>query len=318
MKRLLILTASAILASATVRGEPTLLNGVAVIVNDAVITLKEVFTAMAEDEAFLERRYAAQPQALEQKRRELLQERIELLIEARLILDEYKKVGNLPESVIEQWINKDIRSYGNRMTLQKTLQARGVTFETYRTRKREQFIIDVMSEHFVPRDPVVSPTRIENYYKDNAEQFRLPDQVKLRMIELTNRPNDTAYSPKKLSDEILAKLKEGAAFPEMAKVYSQGSKASVGGDFGWVDKKFLRPELSEKAFALQSGECSGVIETPEACYIMQVEEARSSHIRPLSEVRDEVEGTLKAEERKRLHKKWIDRLKQKSFVRYYF
>jgi parvulin-like peptidyl-prolyl isomerase len=318
MKRVLILAAALSALALASRAEPTLLNGVAVIVNDAVITYKEVFTAMAEDEEFLVRRYASQPQVLEQKRRELMQERIEVLVETRLILDEFKKAGyNLPESVIEERVNKDIRSYGNRLTLMKTLQARGLTFEAYRKRKRDEFIVLAMSEHFVPHDPVISPQRMETYYRENPERFRLPDQVKIRMIELTNRANDTVFSSKKLAHEIIAKLEEGAPFAEMAKVYSQGSKASAGGDFGWVDKKFLRTELAEKAFALKAGERSAVIETPEACYILLVEEVRPSHVRPLSEVRDEVESTLKSEEIKRLHKKWIDRLKQKSFVRYF-
>ncbi len=320
MKRFLycaLVTAAFVLCG---RAEPTLLNGVAVIVNNAVITYKEVFTAMRDDEAFLVNRYRFQPQVLEQKRRELMQERIEVLVETRLILDEFKNAGfnNFPEAVIEEQINKEIRkNFGSRVALMKTLQAEGITYENYRNKIRERFIVGAMSDHFVPHDPVISPHRIERYYQENREQFRLPDQVKLRMIELTNRPNDTAYSPKQLAHEILAKLEEGTPFAEMAKIYSQGSKAPAGGDFGWVDKKFLRPELAEKAFAMKSGERSGVIETPEACYILHVEEARTSFIRPLSEVRDEVETTLKSEEVKRLHKKWIDRLKQKSFVRYF-
>jgi len=50
---------------------------------------------------------------------------------------------------------------------------------------------------------------------------------------------------------------------------------------------------------------------------MQVEESRASYVKPLSEVREEVESTLKTEETKRLHDKWIDRLKNKSFIRYF-
>src|SRR5262245_9581151 len=110
MKRLLIFAVAFASFTLCARAEPILLNGVAAIVNEAIITYKEVFTAMADDEAFLERRYAFQPQVLEQKRRELMQERIELLVETRLILDEFKKAGfsNFPEAVIEEHINKEI------------------------------------------------------------------------------------------------------------------------------------------------------------------------------------------------------------------
>jgi parvulin-like peptidyl-prolyl isomerase len=318
MKRLLLLFITVAAFGLTARSEPVRLNGIAVIVNSSVITYKEVFTAMADDEAFLARRYSTQPQAFEEKRLELMRERIEQLVEWRLILDDFKSSGfNFPESFIEEKINQDIHTYGNRMTLMKTLQAKGITFENYRTKTRERIIVNAMSEHFVPHDPVISPLRMENHYKENLEKFRLPDQVKLRMIVLTNQPGDNVSTPQKLGREILAKLEEGAPFADLAKIYSQGSQAPSGGDWGWVDKKVLRAELAEKAFSMKAGERSGLIETPQACYIMLVEEARPTHIRPLTEVRDEVEGTLKTEEIRRLHKKWVDRLKQKAFVRYF-
>jgi parvulin-like peptidyl-prolyl isomerase len=103
----------------------------------------------------------------------------------------------------------------------------------------------------------------------------------------------------------------------MATVYSTGSQRSQGGDWGWVERSVLRKELAEVAFTLQPGTLSDVIETAEECYLMLVEENRLSHTRPLSELRDEIEKTLLIQERARLQKQWIDRLKAKTFVRYF-
>src|SRR6185503_15091841 len=101
---------------------------------------------------------------------------------------------------------------------------------------------------------------------------------------------------------------------EMARVYSQGSQASEGGDWGWVEKKVLREDLAKVAFSLKPGARSEPIETPSGVYLMYVEQAETAHFRSLSEVRDEIENTLKAEETKRLRKQFVDRLKKKSFV----
>jgi hypothetical protein len=60
-----------------------------------------------------------------------------------------------------------------------------------------------------------------------------------------------------------------------------------------------------------------VVEQPEACYILLVEEARAAHVKPLTEVRVEIESTLRTVEKARLRDRWIDRLKNKSYVRYY-
>jgi parvulin-like peptidyl-prolyl isomerase len=277
-----------------------------------------VFTYVASDLDFLDRRYGQQPDVFAQKERELRARAVEELVERQLILNEFKTGGyNLPESYIEDQIAKDIRNYGNRLTLTKTLQAQGLTFENYRQRIRERVILSAMTDHFIPRDPIISPFKMEMYYKEHTDKFKLEDQVKLRMIVITNHTADAGFSPKELAQEILAKLNEGAPFSEMAKIYSQGSQSVEGGDWGWVERSVLRPDLAEVAFALKPGERSKVVEKSDGCYIMLVEDAKVAHTKPISEVRSEIESALKAEEINRLHKKWIEKLKAKSFVQYF-
>jgi parvulin-like peptidyl-prolyl isomerase len=295
------------------------LNGIVARVNDTVITYKEVSTYISSDLEFLDRRYGQQPDVFIQKARELRARAVEQLVENQLVLHEFKTGGySLPESYIEDQIAKQIReNYGNRLTLTKTLQAQDITFENYKEKVRERIILSAMNEHFVPRDPVISPYKIETYYKEHEDKFKLEDQVKLRMIVLTNRPNDTLFSPKDMAREIETKLEEGAPFSEMAKIYSQGSQSVEGGDWGWVERSVLRPDLAEIAFGLKPGQRSSVIEKSDGCYIMLVEDVKLAHVKPLSEVRADIESSLKAEEMNRLRKKWIDKLKAKSFIQYF-
>jgi parvulin-like peptidyl-prolyl isomerase len=103
----------------------------------------------------------------------------------------------------------------------------------------------------------------------------------------------------------------------MAKVYSQGSQAADGGDWGWVEHKVLREDLAKVAFSLKAGQRSEPIETPSGIYLMYVEQVDPAHVRSLTEVREEIENTLKAEEVKRLRQQFVDRLKKKSFIVYY-
>jgi len=79
----------------------------------------------------------------------------------------------------------------------------------------------------------------------------------------------------------------------------------------------LRKELADVAFKLKTGQISDVIEMPEACYLMLVEQKRSTHVKPLNEVRDDIEATLRAQEQKQLEQQWIESLKRKTFIRYF-
>jgi hypothetical protein len=48
---------------------------------------------------------------------------------------------------------------------------------------------------------------------------------------------------------------------------------------------------------------------------MLVEQERSAHVKPLNDVRDEIEATLRAQEQKLLEQQWIDSLKKKNYIR---
>jgi parvulin-like peptidyl-prolyl isomerase len=165
-----------------------------------------------------------------------------------------------------------------------------------------------------PEKIIISPYKVETYYLVHQDNFKVEDEVKLRMIVLNKTSGDDTNTVR-LAGEILAQIKGGATFQEMASVYSQDSQRSQGGDRGWVERSVLRKELADIAFALKPGQVSDVIDMPEACYLMLVEQARPAHVKPLNEVRDDVELTLRTQAQKQLEQQWIERLKKKTFIR---
>lgn len=300
-------------------GEPALMDGVAVIVNDKVITHSAVEAATAQVFDLLRRQYGRQPQVFEQKLNEARRERLEALVERELILHEFATAGyNLPESLIDDEISRRIRKdFGNRLNLTRTLQDRGMTYEGFRQDVREKFIVDAMRAQNVGAAFIISPAKIDTFYKQNQDSYKVGDQVKLRMVSLNKTSEPLPGAHKKLAEEIRVKIKEGASFAEMASIYSTGSQRGQGGDWGWIEKSVLGADLADVAFALKPGEVSAVTEREDGYYLMLVEETKAAHIRPLAEVRDQIEGNLRTQELDRLRKKWMDKLKAKSFVQYY-
>lgn len=81
---------------------------------------------------------------------------------------------------------------------------------------------------------------------------------------------DTAAALAKI-DSILAKIKNGADFAEMAKEYSQdpGTKEK-GGDLGYFQRRQMVKEFDEAAFNLNVGEVSGVVKTRYGYHLIKV------------------------------------------------
>lgn len=305
-------------AGFSLHAESQIADRIAVVVHDSLVTSQQVedYTAPLIDD--LRRQYRGDPQGYQKKLYELLNENTEILVQRELILHEFETAGySLPDSVIDDYVQQRIRSrYGNRATLTKSLQAEGITFEKFRKQIRDQFIVEQMRLKNVSDAVMISPHKIEVYYVTHTNDFKVEEQVKLRMIIL-NKSSADPDQARKLADEILAKLNEGASFAEMASVYSQDSKRANGGAWDWVEKSVLRKDLADVAFSLKPGEKSGVIDTPEACYLMLVEDKRPAHIKPLNDVREDIEKTLLAQERDRLQNQWNERLRKKTFVRYF-
>lgn len=296
-----------------------LVNGIRAIVHDAVITYDEVNLTAAAAAQLLQRQYRNDPEGFRARMSEVMEDNLEQLLQRQLILRDFAQAGhNLPESIVDELVQERIRERfgGDRVKLAKTLQADGLTLEKFRQQIRDQFIVEILRARNVSQQVVLSPHKMERYYLENSDKFKAEDQVKLRMIVINKPAGDTATT-RGLMEEIVAKVKEGAAFAEMASVYSQGSQRSEGGDWGWIERSTLRAELAAAAFALKAGELSPILELPDAFYLMQAEEVRPAHVRPLSEVRDEIERTLAIEERARMEKRYIEKLRAKTFVRHF-
>lgn len=310
--------AAAAFLSCAVAAHAELANAIRAIVNDAVITVQEVELLNQQTEELLIRQYRSTPAILEKKVNELQNENLDRLVERQLILHEFKAAGySLPESVLNDLVQESIKNdFGDRATLTKTLEARGISYEKFRQRIKERFIEAQLRLKNISSEIIISPHKIETYYLAHRDDFKEEDRVKVRRITLNQSSDPQAPNAKKLAEEIIVRLKDGASFSEMAAMYSQGSPESREGV--WYDRSALRRELAEAAFALKPGECSGVIETGSECYVLTVDEIRAAHDKPLGEVRDVIEKTLLSNERNRLEKQWLDRLRKKTFVQYFF
>jgi peptidyl-prolyl cis-trans isomerase SurA len=295
----------------------TNVNGIAVIVDDAIITRQEVSDYIGSA-AKLMLNTVRDPEMRDLRLSKLYENGTEDLVKRQLILHEYKTAGyNYPESIIDDRIEERIkRQWRDHAQLRLDLRERGQTYETFRKQEKEEILIIAMRQLKMPQDVLISPQKIRDYYVQHQTNYAVGEEVKLRLIVLNKLPSDSG-AVKQLAEEILRKISEGTSFAEMARIHSDSPQRKEGGDSGWAERTTIRKELADVAFTLKPGERSGVIDLPDSCWLIQVEDRRAARTRPLAEVRDQIERELRIQEAERQEQKWVKRLRDKSFVRYY-
>ena len=237
MKFLCAILVGVMLTGFGFRARADLVNGIDAIVHDSVITFQEVDDAASLVAKRLRDQYGNQPDELRKQLNEAYKETLEELQDRELILHEFATAGyNLPESIIDEQFDDYIKTrYGDRVTFTKTLQEEGITYEKARKDYRDTFVVEQMRYQNISKAIIISPHKVETYYLDHKDDFKEEDKVKLSMIVLTNAPEADTTQSRKLADEILAKLNDGANFGDMAAIYFAGfaGRETMAIGIGW-------------------------------------------------------------------------------------
>ena len=298
---------------------PDVVDGVAALVNNDVITFSQVRELVGPRERSLRNTYTGDE--LVKKVREARQGALNDLIDRQLILQEFKKKEfSIPSHMIDDKIDSIVREDfgGDRQAFVRTLQAQGFTMTKFREAERDKIIVQAMRYQNANPDFIVSPGKIENLYLNQKTEYTTPEQIHLWMISIdkgTLVAKNEKDPQREMAEEIRGKLVKGAKFEEMARLYSQDSSRQSGGDWGWLDKKTLNEGLTNTAFKLDVNKISPVLESGNSYYLLKVTERKQAYTKPIGEVRPELEKKLFTDERARKQDQWIEGLREKAFIK---
>lgn len=158
------------------------------------------------------------------------------------------------------------------------------------TRKIQYIAFDASS---IPGGkPQISDADVQAYYNQHQSQYQVKEQVKVRHILIavpSGADSKTDAAAKAKAEDLLKQIKSGGNFADLASKNSDdpGSKVQ-GGELGWLDRGRTVPEFDKVAFSLAPGQTSDVIKTQFGYHILQVEDKKTAHLRPLSEVKSEI------------------------------
>ena len=313
----LLLLAAILAAPAARADERRPVDRVAAIVNGDVITLSEL-TQRAGAEYRIASDMPPGP-ARDQARAKALRSAYEALLAERLVEAEVKVLGiEVTEAQIDGAV-EDVKKRNNLSddVLKKALAAEGLTMPAYRARLRKDFENHLLIAAKVQNRVKVTDDDVKGYYQSHLSEFSGEEQVKLRLILLqvpAGAPPDDDARVKATGETLLARLAAGEDFADLARQVSQGPGASSGGDLGWVKKGTMPIDLERVAFALATGQNSGLVRARTGWIILKADDRRSSKAPPLQDVKEKIREKLANEQAETYRKQYIDELKREAII----
>jgi peptidyl-prolyl cis-trans isomerase SurA len=295
-------------------------NGIAAIAEDKIITVDDVRREVTPLIPQLNRECKSE-QEFNQKLEALQDNAIQNLIDRVLIIKDFQKDDkkHVPESFVDNQIADQLTDQfdNDRSKFLAYLRSRGTTMRDYRREVEEDIIYNYMMHQQHKSQSIVSPVRIEQFYKENKDRFYQDDSVHLRLIQLSRAAGATDGDLRGQADSILLRLRSGEKFEDLAKEYSSDSRRAKGGDWGWMKRSDLKPEFSEPLFAVKKGECSDPVVLPEGCFLLFAEDRKYAGIQPLDEVRDQIERILVQQMGREYEDRWLERLRRNGYVKHF-
>lgn len=293
------------------RGE--VVDKVAIVVNDEIVTDREISRALAPIYEKYKTMFSG-PKLVE-KLEEAKQKVAQQMIEDRLLYAEAKKQNiEIDEKEVDAKVQDIINGLGSRENFNQALLQQQLTVKDIKERYRQQFMIRRLVDRKIGAAIVVTPVDIDTYFNKNTEDFIRPERVKLKNILISLRKFPEPTRALAQARDISKRLREGCDFDGLAKLYSDGPGASEGGLMGHVKRGDLLPEIEKAVFALKPGEVTGVVQTSLGYHIFKVEDKEPPRTPSLSEVRREVEAAAYKSKVDAKIRGWLESLKKSAYI----
>jgi peptidyl-prolyl cis-trans isomerase C len=128
----------------------------------------------------------------------------------------------------------------------------------------------------------VTDAAMHKVYDEAAKQIGGEKEIRARHILVESEDEAKA---------ILAELKKGTDFAELARLKSKDPGAAAeGGDLGYFSKDQMVAEFSDAATKLDKGQLSDPVKTQFGWHVIRVEDKRDRPVPPFDQVKEQIEN----------------------------
>jgi parvulin-like peptidyl-prolyl isomerase len=211
---------------------------------------------------------------------------------------------------------------GNYADAEKAIKQMGMDWKSFKEYQKKLILVQYfLSEELKDKRPITYSEMREFYENSKNEQFHTPMTIQFRLIDIVpaklkfdaNDPNMTSTEAgKQLAQKVMEKLKAGADFGALAKMYSYDPvRGPLGGLWTPVGTGSLAEPydvLEQAAAKLEPGQVAEPIENQGHIFILKLESKKAESYEPFEKVQHNVEMSIKYQRRKEAVDKLVDKL----------
>ncbi|HEX8601986.1 MAG TPA: peptidylprolyl isomerase, partial [Pseudoduganella sp.] len=251
------------------------IDSIAVVVNDDVITRRELTERVSVIMARMKQQNVQLPDAAALQRQIL-----ERMIVERAQLQMAKEMGvRVADRELDAAIGRIAE--GQKMSVQEMrnqMEKEGLTFAQFREEIRNEIMLQRLREHEVDAKIQVSDAEVDTYLA--AEKAAASEKVEMDIAQIlvgipANATPEQIAARRARADEVARQLRTGADFAKIAATYSDAPDALKGGAIGWRDPDRLPPVFATELRKLQPGQITPIIKTNVGFHILRMAEKRS-------------------------------------------
>lgn len=308
---------AAVLAIHPASSSAEVVNAIAAIVNDEIVTLYDI----NREAAPLMREAERKAPLDDASRSRIRKATLDRLVEKRLVDQKIRELNiKVSEEEIRQAID-DVKRQNNMSSqevLVTALANQGMSFDQYRDQLREQIEKLKLVSQEVRAKIQVGETEIREYYEANRPKYSDDDSFRARHIFFRindKAPADDIKRSMTTALTVLAEARAGKDFIELARTYSEDPAARKdGGDLGTFRKGDMLPELESTILSMKTGDVSELVHTPAGFHIIKLEERIAGKLKPYESVRAEIEELLYRKKSEERFSQWARELRGKATV----
>ncbi len=174
----------------------------------------------------------------------------------------------------------------------------------YRDAVRREMIVDrVALLELAPRTKVPE-SALQAYFDEHRSEYAQPERVQVRQIVIEDRAK---------AEGVHARLTQGEDFATLARANSIAPEAADGGALPPFARGEL-PEAFDRAFELEPGQISAVIESPYGFHIFVLEREIPAREPTFEEMRAKLEAELGQRHLEELRREWLRGLRKNAEI----